>query len=727
MKLRILVLVVLTAILGCSKSSEDKVRSFLETAEKHLEKFELEQAQKAFDEASVESKTFSYDKLGKAQIFERQLFYYEALNEYLNLSVVFPDSARIQAGIYRNYRRLGHQERALEAATKYFELAPASEDAAIAKIQALFDARQYLKAKEELESAPGKALEDGISNALRSLAYCYLNDFDSSGIFMERALGEKKPDPKVYFVCATVLEITGKYDSAMSVVRKAAGSDSAPYYDLLEYFEHALICNYYGDARKVVRQMEDRGFGKEVTLALKVLTAKDQGNYTRAIIINSDYLLATPRNVSTNMFDMAVGGYRYNDPMTVMSLGQSSVQHAEALKYHEELKTFLKLKSEMFKGKTEDLLGALQGLKQINSPIANIKEVILMEAYLTYRTGDFENGLKKLRELRSQHFDSPEWLSELADIYAHPQIRMYDTAFKVYDEALILDYQYKDAFEHKVQALRYLGRYQDALSEFDKHPNFERNYHQFAILKSYCLAENSQFDKALGIVEIHGSYQKENVQPFLEMASILERKYRDSELSQLALLCSEWTNESVDLSVFAARLESDLKNYKPALELSEQALNSEPGLIEARVQKARALYGTGERSQALDLFEEIEKVDDGGGDLTYYFSQILAQEKIDHDHATNLARSALRAFYSDEKAFINLCNVYAAYGDYKFAHGDALKGLSEFPQSASLWYQLGVAAHQIGRPNASENLNKAIELGLGGEDLKKAKEILANP
>lgn len=727
MKLRILLLAVLSVLAGCSKTPQKKVEKLLETAQNHLEKFELEQAQAAFDQAAAESKTFSYDKFGKAQIFERQLYYYEALNEYLNLSLVFPDSARVQAGIYRNFRKIGHAPKALEAASKYFELAPKSEDAAIAKIQALFDSQQFQKAKEDLESAAGQALDSRTSDAFRSLAYSHLNDFDSSRIFLDKALEEPKVIPEVYFICAAVLENTGKLDSAMVLVRQAADLNSAPFYDLMNYFEHSLVCNYYSDARKIVAQMEKRGIGKEVTLALQVLMAQDQGNYTRAIIINADYSLATPRNASTVMFDMAAGGYRYNDPMTVMSLGQSAFQHAEALKYHEDVKVLIKLNSEMFKGKTEDLITALQDLKQIKSPLANIKEVTLMEAYLTYRTGDFENGLKKLRELRTLHSSSPDWLTELADIYAHPSNRLYDTALKVYDDALKLDYQSRNAFEHKIQTLRYLGKYREALSEFDKYPNFERNYHQYALLKAFCLAENDQFAKAMELIKNNGGFQKGNIYPFREMATVLEKKYRNSELKELAELCAGWSAGNTDMSILAARLLSDLKSYKQALELSEQALNIEPGLIEAKVQKARALYGTGERAPGLDLFEQIEKEDQGNGELTYYFSQILAQEKIDHDHATNLARASLRSYYSDEKAFLNLCQVYAAYGDYKFAHGDALKGLSEYPQSAQLWFQLGLAAHQIGRSNFTESLKKAIDLGLGGEDLKKAKEILANP
>jgi hypothetical protein len=90
-----------------------------------------------------------------------------------------------------------------------------------------------------------------------------------------------------------------------------------------------------------------------------------------------------------------------------------------------------------------------------------------------------------------------------------------------------------------------------------------------------------------------------------------------------------------------------------------------------------------------------------------------------------MARRAVRSIYSDEKGIINLCEVYVAYGEHKFAYGDATKGSMEFPKSAQLWYQLGLASHNLGQANVEQNLEKAIELGLGGEDLKKAKEILS--
>src|SRR5574341_673248 len=122
MNLRILSAVILLSIAGCSKSPEDKVKDLLQTAQKQLDKFEYDKAQQAFSQAAVESKVFSYDKYGQSRIFEQQLYYYEALNGYLNLALVFPDSPSVHAGVYRQYSRLGHTGRALEAATKYFEL-----------------------------------------------------------------------------------------------------------------------------------------------------------------------------------------------------------------------------------------------------------------------------------------------------------------------------------------------------------------------------------------------------------------------------------------------------------------------------------------------------------------------------------------------------------------------------------------------------------------------------
>jgi len=725
MKLRILAALSIIILVGCSKSPQEKVSDLLRTGYQSLESFEFEKAQEAFNQAVAEAPGYPYDRLGKGLILEQQLFYYDALNEYLDLAVLFPDSALVYGGIYRMYTQFGYHDRALEAAAKYYELSPQSEDAAMAKIQGLFNSREFIMARQEIETAAGEALNKNKAECLTALAYCYLNEFDSARAYLGQVMAAPLTSPTQYLICADVLEATGLIDSAMILSRSSASAASAPVSVIYRHFNRALANNYYGDTRQIIRLLEQRGAGKEITTALEVLIAKDQKNFTKSRVLDSDYLVATPKNISSIIFDMEAGGPQFSDPMTVLSLQTSAQLYMEDNNYNEELKTFVKTQIELFKARSEDLVSAWGELSPLQAPIAQSRQVKLTVAYLEYRTGQFEPALKRLKELRASYSTRPDWLTEIAEIYAHPSIHIFDTALKIYDEALKNDKWYEDAFIGKIKTLRYLGRFREALNEFAKYPQFEKNFREIVMLKALCLSENNDFATAFDIFEKEGVYLKGNIEPFREFASILERKYRDKELLRLAETCAGWAEENVDILMFSARLLNDQKNYAQALELSQKVLTIEPGFIEARIQKGRGLYGLKQRTEALELFEEIFIEQSFDGDINYYFSNILANEKIDHDRATNMARSAVRAFYSDEKAFLNLCQVYAAYGDHKFAYGDAGKGISEFPNSAQLWYQLGLASHNLGRANAEEHLNKAIEFGLGGEDLVKAKEILS--
>jgi tetratricopeptide (TPR) repeat protein len=220
-------------------------------------------------------------------------------------------------------------------------------------------------------------------------------------------------------------------------------------------------------------------------------------------------------------------------------------------------------------------------------------------------------------------------------------------------------------------------------------------------------------------------YLKGNVEKFRKFALLLERKYRSQDLLKLAKLSVELAADNVDILLFASRILGDQRDFSNALLYSEKALQLEPGLIEAKVLKGRSLYGLGKRIEAFEILDEVMKEDAADGDANYYYSRILADEKIDHDRATNMARSALRAFYSDEKAFVNICEVYTAFGDHKYAYGDAIKASTEFPNSPEIFFELGLASYNLGRANTDQHLKKGIDLGLGGEKLKIAKQILA--
>ncbi len=697
----------------------------LETAYGHLEKFELDKAQKAFDQAAVEAKGHYFDSLGKGLILEQQLFHYDALNEYLDLTELYPDSAVANGGIYRIFTHLGYNDTALVYAARYFELSPESKTAALYKVQGLLNARKFDQAIQELAGPAGKILDEGTVNCIKTQALCYKGNFDSMDTYLGRVLSAASGDPLPYALAADVLELTDRQDSAMALSRIEAGSVESLVSSLYRHFNRALDNNYYADARHTISLLEQKGAGKEITSALNVMIAKDQKNFTRSRILNSDYLMATPKNVSSLMFDMDAGGIQFMDPMLMMSQAQAVKLHMDGLNYNAGLKSFVNTQILLIKSETDMRIDAWKELSALKDSIGETRQVKLGYAYLLYRTGQFDTALISLKELRATYRNQPDWLTTMADIYAHPSIKVIDEALTTYDEALKSDKWYKDAFVHKVQFLRSLGRPKDALNQFEVYPYFDKKFHKLALLKAVCLAENNEFVESMESIESNGIYLKGNLEPFRDLANILKQKYRDDLLTKLAMICAGWAGENVDILVFAARLMADGMNFAKTGELIDQALLIEPGYLESRVQKGRALYGLGKRTEAFNLLDEVMKEDPNDGDVNYYYSKILAGEKLDVDRTTNMARSALRAYYSDEEAFINICEVYVAFGVYNFAYGDATKGTMEHPLSARLWYQLGLAAHKLGRANAEENLKKAIELGLGGDDLKTAQKILS--
>ena len=725
MKLTITAFLLIICLFGCSKSPQEKAADFLQTGREHLEKFELEKARDGFNQAAVEAKGYLYDRLGNGLIWEQQLFYYDALNEYLELVALFPDSAMAFGGIYRIFTQFGYHDTALFYAARYFELSPDSKEAALYSVQGLLHARKFNQAIQLLESPFGRILDEKTANCLKAQAFCHMGNFDSLDIYLGRVFSTTTDEPVPYALAADVLELTGNQDSAMVLSRLSANSVESPVSALHRHFYRTRDYNYYADARHTIKLLEQKGAGKEITTCLNVMIAKDQKNFTKSRIINSDYLMATPKNVSSLMFDMDAGGIQFMDPMLMMSQAQGVTLYMDGLNYNTNLKSFVNAQILLIKGESDLRVQAWNEISALKDGIALTRQIKLGQAYVQYRTGQFDAALKKLKELRTVYQNQPDWLTAMADIYAHPSIKISDEALTTYDEALKSDKWYKEALINKVQFLRSLGRHQDALGQFEVYPHFDKRYPDIALLKAICLAENNEFADALDLFASNGSQLKGNLEPFRELANVLKHKYRDKELMQLAELCAGWAGDNADILTFAARLMADGNNFSKTVELVDKALATEPGLIQPRVQKGRALYGLGKRTEAFELLDGVMTEDPNDGDVNYYYSKILAGEKLDPNRTTNMARSALRAYYSDEEAFVNICEVYTAFENHKFAYGDAIKGTMEHPTSARLWYQLGLAAHQLGKANAEENLQKATTLGLGGEDLKTAQKILA--
>ncbi|MCH7948561.1 MAG: hypothetical protein IIC66_12275 [candidate division Zixibacteria bacterium] len=439
----------------------------------------------------------------------------------------------------------------------------------------------------------------------------------------------------------------------------------------------------------------------------------------------SDMLEVTPRNVSIMMYDLISGGNQHTYTRLPTAVKSIVNAYMDEFDYATEVREFVNVKIAIRKGYTAERITAWRELRDIEQPFSRLKMVQLQEANLLYSTGQFDKGLKNLQNLRAMHIHHTDWLIDIADIYA-TQIFKNELAEETYDMALKNDKWSRKALIRKIKMLLSLDRIEDARHTIDEFSHLLKWSAEINLLNGLVFARSGQFDKAFEIFEKYGQQLKGELVYFEKLLVIIEDSYKHEKIAELALLSSGLAKDNPDLLTFSARLFNDGGDFKRAQSDIEKALAADSDYLEARVQKARTLYGLGEREQAFDIFEAVLDEDPIFGDVNYYYSQILSLENIDAPRATNLARSAINVFYSSVKAHLNLSQVYFRFGKYDFAYGAASKACNADPKSSLVWYEKGRAAAQLGRKEAKPSLQKAIDLGLDGGKLIRARELLVN-
>jgi tetratricopeptide (TPR) repeat protein len=215
-----------------------------------------------------------------------------------------------------------------------------------------------------------------------------------------------------------------------------------------------------------------------------------------------------------------------------------------------------------------------------------------------------------------------------------------------------------------------------------------------------------------------------DINSFITVLGLLE-KSNSEKADLIAELMIELNPDNHDALLIAARHESDNSRFENGLAVAEAILEADPTHIPASVEKARANYYLGHRDLAFRAFEKIVKENMSDPDGNYYFSKLLAEEQIEPRRSGNFARRAF--FHSDRsvKYVLNLCFVYFRAERFDLCRGEAKKALRRFSKEPELAYWLGMAQYMDSKPKARATLDKAIELGLDGEYLTKAKEVLA--
>jgi len=715
-----LVATIFLLIIGCSKTPENKVEDYYQKGLAEIEKMDLEKARISFGKIGEIDSNSVLMTYGLALTDEREFFVYDALNAYMNIIRIKPDHKPALEGIVRIYTMLDQPREALQAAREYANVYADDFKSQLTLTKTLLQNNLYDLALIQLDKLQKSSDEKGLLDFVRARIFFMQNRFDSAETYLAKALADPVDKSEYYIEGAGYFETVGLIDSAMVFSRKLWELAPDDFDVIITHFFRTLRTNYFFETEKIIKHLDNKSGSFPLNAGLNNYYMLAQGNTVQAKRICVDLRDDYGDKFTTLFLNLEAEG-RSQDIMEFNSLVMAVERRFEIGNYGENFQLFIIYLTDLASSGTQDDFGTLKRFELLSEEYANRKEVVLKKAYHYNHSGKFEEFDQTMTTLAKDHSNDANWLMGLGDVYGMPGIRKYDKAEKHYRLALKADELYFPVFKKLLEFYKNRRQLAKALKLYDEFPHFEKRFPEAGLLKSFYLVEKDQVAEGMNLFKDKIGYMKGDMTCFSRLFDILEKKYLFDEKKKVVTWLQELCPDNHHALLMAAEEE---ENHTEVLRLAEIVLAKDPENIKARIQKARAWYWTGKRDEAFEIFEEVLGKDKTNIDANYYFSKILAYEQTDINRAVNLARRAI--FNSDKslKYFLNLIYVYNQGNKSHLAKGEAKKAISSFPFNPEPYFEYGMILYNEGNNEAKKNLQRAVDLGLKGANLKKAKETL---
>ncbi len=723
MKRQLLIGVLTLLAVGCSQSPQQKIARLYKTGMGYANQFQFEKALSSFKRIGEIDASSPLGYYGTGVVYERQFRVYEALHVYLSIVSSAPSFAPAYRGAWRVFSHLEEYDDAAQAAAEYARLLDSDPEAHLVFAEALIHIGQSSRARRQIDSALSLGADPRIVSLLKGQSYADESTFDSAEAVVQTVISDIHDDPTQLARAAVYLESFGLVDSCVSLSRSAMEKAEKEFDFAVRHFLCALRHSYFFEARRTIDLLKSHEVPEVVTTGMELLYSMARGDQTQSRHADDGFSRLTAMSIDALVYDIMVWG-KADELMTAMKNGGAIIQLMSRDEYDEDFQKFMRYRLGLLIGTYFDDQSALEWLQSIPARYSNRREIGIRTAYCFYRTGqiaEFEEAMDQLHRFRGAQ---PQWLTRMADIYADRFVRQYNKADDHYRAALKLDPWHRPAFANAVAMYRRLGKPKDALALFEDYPYFVGQYPELALQKALCEVEDGQVPSGTTLFDETFPKVRGDLLRFQEMAKLLDRLDRPDEKQRLFEALIVVNSDNADALVMGSKHAGDRGDYDQALSLAEQALNMEPGFVDASAHRAYALYGLGRRSEALGIFEDNAATAQFNVANNYRFSRILASEQIDLDRAANLARRAVHDSGHDLEVWMNLCYVYYRSGRFDLSRGEALKASHKYTSEPEPYFRIGMAMYMEGNEQSRQNLKKAIELGLRGDELEEAESTL---
>ncbi len=712
-------------IIGCSKTPEEKIDDLFQKGTDQLNNLQFNAADSTFEQIFEIDPASVPGLLGVAKLNEARLLYYDAINNYLMLLGVSTDYEDAFVGLYTSYKNLGFFTDALEIAVYYNKQWNTNVQTKYLLGEAYKNVGDIKRAESYFKQAVVSGYEHKNAAQLMLASTLVLKGLiDDAQQEALQAFKDKSDDPIFYNAAAEYYETVGLIDSSMIYNQKLFEYNNKNISNAFLSLQRAVRNDYLSEARNIIFTLENLHAEPLVIDGFYLYYAHHTNNKNQLHKYGTLYRANAPQSLTGTMYEL----YARAEISDKLSIAQDlQLLEGEIAKgtFNDEFGSFYHYAMLMLSVKYEKNPGTISKLESVKGIRKNSKELKLELALTKHIIGSFDECYSDLKKIESAHQQDAQWLTAIAGVWGNVAVRKYDKAEETYQKALKADPNYYPAFKNYEKLLIHIKNKKKALKLFDKYPQFEKNKF-VALTKTKYFFLNKKYKEGLRQFRQYYPYASGDIVLVKDLTEILRDDNRSKEIDTLL---SIMTKDNVDAKLLRAVNAQDNKEFEKSLVYLNEAFAIEPQDPNINILKARALYYTGKKTEAYDLFESnLIKFNKNPRNLLYY-SQILAEEGIDFSKAANMARQAAFEGYGTYEYIINLADIYYKMGRYDLCRGESLKARHAQKENPYPYFRLGMACFNSKNSEkwfdqAKENLLKAKKLGLSGEYLKVANKAL---
>lgn len=653
---------------------------------------------------------------------ERQLMLWDALEYYLEALTRDVKYAPGYAGMSRVFSLLGSPILAADAARTNAELSGTDLDAWVMSANAYIDAGQFGEAQRALAQAQTAGLASDAAALIKARMEFLRHEYQAAETDAATPVTTLAGSQAL----ARYLEVKGWTDSAAAVSRGIFEEESS-HDALVEYFFRALRTGRLYDARTVIAEMRKRDKSDILPRVAEIFYYDHIGEYAIAREASMRLAEVQPVALSTYAYMNHVGNRAVNLSLSGTA-GDELMAYIAVNKVHPIVAQYAVYRRIVPRVRMMASPAAVIALDSVSMiPMRSEVEWQAWYAFALETARNFNNvgdSLPTFAQFTSAWNEHPAlWTAFAATRMGFSPLKAIQ-AESLLTKILAKDQYFKPAFDSLWVMYRFVGEFGKAAEIFGKYPHFAEIYPVAGLQQAIALAESGRVAEAVTAAERVLPKVGGNQKLMDLLARALVRAGGGPEAAALLDKALAADPKNPDLLMIAARVACDIGDCKKALEFAEQGLKIEPKNQWLVTEKARATFDTGDQEAGLKALNDELNASPFNAQALIYLSRRMAQLNQNAAQAQDLGRQAIIAAPLPLRATINMAYVYELTGRHDLARGAANMALQVYPNDAEAYYLLGRAMYNEKKPEAKENLLKAVQFGVKGDALRDAQAML---